>query len=101
MEKQRLARLCQYADIAHSLSHVEKLKQYVVQVPLQYQKAFDAGTYFINQNKQADHEAIDKDAATGRGIAEGAVALACVAFLIKKVPWKKIGAAIGKIVFKT
>lgn len=47
-----LARLCQYADIAHSLSHVEKLKQYVVQVPLQYQKAFDAGTYFINQNKQ-------------------------------------------------
>lgn len=47
-----LAQFCQYADIAHSFLHVDKLKQYVVQVPLQYQKAFDAGTYFINQNKK-------------------------------------------------
>lgn len=47
-----LAQFCQYADITHSLLHVDKLKQYVVQVPLQYQKAFDAGVYFINQNKK-------------------------------------------------
>ncbi len=47
-----LAQFSQYADIGHSLTHIEKLKQYVVQVPLQYQKALDEGTYFINQNQK-------------------------------------------------
>ena len=46
-----LARFSQYADLGHTLIHIEKLKQYVVQVPLQYQKALDEGTYFINQNQ--------------------------------------------------
>ena len=46
-----LAQLSQYADIGHSLTHIEKLKQYVVQVPLQYQRALEEGTYFINQNQ--------------------------------------------------
>lgn len=46
-----LVRLSQYVNIGHSLTHIEKLKQYVVQIPLQYQKALDEGTYFINQNQ--------------------------------------------------
>lgn len=46
-----LAKLSQFVDAGHTLTHIEKLKQYVVQVPLQYQKALDEGTYFINQNQ--------------------------------------------------
>lgn len=46
-----LTRLSQYVNIGHSLTHIEKQKQYVVQVPLKYQKALDEGTYFINQNQ--------------------------------------------------
>ena len=46
-----LAQLSQYADIEHTLTHIDRVKQYVVQVPLQYQKALDEGTYFINQNQ--------------------------------------------------
>ncbi len=46
-----LAQFSQYVDMGNSLTHIEKLKQYVVQVPLQYQKALDDGTYFINQNQ--------------------------------------------------
>lgn len=49
--KEILARFSQYADMGHTLTHIEKLKQYVVQVPLQYQKALDEGKYFINQNQ--------------------------------------------------
>lgn len=45
-----LARLSQYADIGHALSHIEKTVEYVVQIPLQYQKQFESGEYFINQN---------------------------------------------------
>ena len=46
-----LVQLSQYADIEHTLTHIDRVKQYVVQVPLQYQKALDEGTYFINQNQ--------------------------------------------------
>lgn len=46
-----LAQLSQYVDIGHTLTHIDRVKQYVVQVPLQYQKALDEGTYFINQNQ--------------------------------------------------
>ena len=46
-----LARVSQYTDLGHTLTHIEKIKQYVVQIPLQYQKAFDEGKYFINQNQ--------------------------------------------------
>ena len=46
-----LARFSQYADMGHTLTHIEKLKQYVVQVPLQYQKGLNEGAYFINQNQ--------------------------------------------------
>lgn len=47
-----LVRLSQYADIGHTLTHIEKMKQYVVQVPLKYQKPFDDGVYFLNHNKK-------------------------------------------------
>ncbi len=46
-----LVQLSQYADIEHTLTHIDRVKQYVIQVPLQYQKALDEGTYFINQNQ--------------------------------------------------
>lgn len=46
-----LAQLSQYADIRHALTHIDMVKQYVVQVPLQYQKALNEGTCFINQNQ--------------------------------------------------
>lgn len=46
-----LAQLSQYVNIEHTLTHIDRVKQYVVQVPLQYQKALDEGTYFINQNQ--------------------------------------------------
>lgn len=49
---------------------------------------------------KADHETIDNDAAMGRGVAEGTALLAGMVFLLKKVPWKKIGAAIGKVIAK-
>ncbi len=47
-----LAQLIQYVNIGHVLAHVDKVKQYVVQIPLQYQKALDEGIYFINQNQK-------------------------------------------------
>jgi hypothetical protein len=46
-----LAQLSQYASIGNVLTHIEKVKKYVVQVPLQYQKALDEGLNFINQNQ--------------------------------------------------
>ena len=46
-----LAQILQYVDIGHALTHIEKAKQYVVQIPLEYQKALNEGVYFINQNK--------------------------------------------------
>ena len=46
-----LAQLSQYVDIGRILTHIDRAKQYVVQVPLQYQKALDDGTYFFNQNQ--------------------------------------------------
>lgn len=46
-----LARVSQYVDMANAMSHIEKTTEYVVQIPLKYQKQFESGEYFINQNK--------------------------------------------------
>lgn len=45
-----LARLSQYVDMGNVISHIEKTKEYVVQIPVQYQKQFESGEYFINKN---------------------------------------------------
>lgn len=45
-----LARLSQYANMADALSHVEKTVEYVVQIPIKHQDAFNAGEVFLNQN---------------------------------------------------
>lgn len=44
-------RLAQYVNIAEIASTIEKGVEYVVQIPAQYQKQYEAGEYFINQNK--------------------------------------------------
>ena len=44
-------RLVQYVNIAEIASTIEKGVEYVVQIPAQYQKQYEAGEYFINQNK--------------------------------------------------
>lgn len=49
--KGTLAQILEYINIGHALAHIEKAKQYIVQIPLEYQKAFNEGVYFINQNK--------------------------------------------------
>ena len=46
-----IARITQCVDLVHISAHIEKATQYVVQVPIQYQKALNEGTLFINQNK--------------------------------------------------
>ncbi len=45
-----LAKLMQYANMADALSHVERTLEYVVQIPIKHQEAFDAGKVFLNQN---------------------------------------------------
>ena len=47
-----LAKLFQYANMADALSHVERSIEYVVQIPIKHQEAFDAGKVFINQNSK-------------------------------------------------
>lgn len=47
-----LAKLMQYANMADALSHVERTIEYVVQIPIKHQEAFDAGKVFINQNSK-------------------------------------------------
>ena len=44
-------KLAQYVNIAEITSTIEKGVEYVVQIPAQYQKKYEAGEYFINQNK--------------------------------------------------
>ncbi len=44
-------KLTQYVNIAEITSRIEKGVEYVVQIPAQYQKQYEAGEYFINQNK--------------------------------------------------
>lgn len=44
-------KLAQYVNIAEITSTIEKGVEYVVQIPAQYQKQYEAGEYFINQNK--------------------------------------------------
>lgn len=44
-------RLAQYVNIAEIISTIEKSAEYVVQIPVQYQKQYETGEYFINQNK--------------------------------------------------
>lgn len=45
-----LADLIQYANIADAIAHVEKSVEYVVQIPVKYREAFEAGELLINQN---------------------------------------------------
>lgn len=44
--------MMQYANISDALAHVEKSLEYVVQIPLKYQDAFQTGEVFINQNSK-------------------------------------------------
>lgn len=44
-------KLAQYVNIAEITSTIEKSVEYVVQIPAKYQKQYEAGEYFINQNK--------------------------------------------------
>ena len=45
-----LAKLIQYANIGHVVSHIEKGAEYIVQIPLKYKKAFDNGELLINES---------------------------------------------------
>jgi len=47
-----LTQLFRYANIGDTLAHVEKRLEYVVQIPLKYKEAFDAGELFINENSK-------------------------------------------------
>ena len=47
-----LNQLFQYANIGDILSHVEQRVEYVVQIPLKYKEAYDAGELLINNNTQ-------------------------------------------------
>lgn len=47
-----LTKLAQYANIADALAHVEKSAKYVVQIPLKYKEAFEAGDVILNQNSK-------------------------------------------------
>ena len=47
-----LAKLAQYANIADALSHVEKTVEYIVQIPVKHQNAFQGGDIFMNQNSK-------------------------------------------------
>jgi hypothetical protein len=50
-------------------------------------------------NKE-DHAKVDKDANAARNVVESVGLLALAGVIIKKAPWKKIGSAIGKLIFK-
>ena len=50
-------------------------------------------------NKE-DHAQVDKEAGAARGIVEGTIGLGALLLLMKTVPWKRIGAFVGKIIFK-
>lgn len=45
-------KLAQYVNIAEITSTIEKDVEYVVQIPAQYQKQYESGELFINQNKK-------------------------------------------------
>ena len=45
-----LIRLVQYADMTNIVSSIQRTSQYVVDVPLQFQEAFNKGIIEINQN---------------------------------------------------
>lgn len=49
-------RLAQYVNVAEITSTIEKGVEYVVKIPAQYQKQYEAGEYFINQNKMTGIE---------------------------------------------
>lgn len=53
----------------------------------------------VKLNK-ADHEKIDKEANTARGVAGGIGIVAGLFVALRRVPWKKIFAAIGKVFIK-
>lgn len=50
-------------------------------------------------NKE-DHAKVDKDAGIARGVVESVGALGLCLIAVKKVPWRKVSGAIGKVVFR-
>ena len=48
--KGMLAQLVQYANIGQVVAKIEKGAEYIVQIPLKYKKAFDAGELLMNEN---------------------------------------------------
>lgn len=48
--KGMLAELVQYANIGHVVAKIEKGAEYIVQIPLKYKKAFDAGELLMNES---------------------------------------------------
>lgn len=50
-------------------------------------------------NKE-DHANVEKDAGIARKATGTAVGLATLGVIIKKVPWKKVGGALSKVIFR-
>lgn len=51
-----VAQMLQYVDLGGKIASVEKSVEYIVQIPVQYQKQFEAGELFINKNKKTGVE---------------------------------------------
>lgn len=49
---------------------------------------------------KADHAKVDKDANIARKVVEGVGVLSFIGFTIKKIPWKNVGGAISKVIFR-
>lgn len=47
-----LVQLMQYANIAQVVTHIEKGVEYIVQIPLEHKKAFQAGELLMNESKK-------------------------------------------------
>ena len=47
-----LAKLMQYANIGHVVAHIEKGVEYIVQIPLEHKKAFEAGELLMNESQK-------------------------------------------------
>lgn len=63
-----LGQLAQVVNIANITNTLEKGAEYIVQIPVKYQKQFEAGEYFINKNSKTGIEwpTLMKKAENGR-----------------------------------
>lgn len=50
--KHLLAILMQYANVGHALTKIDKKMEYIVQIPLKYRKAVEAGELLMNENSR-------------------------------------------------